>query len=228
MPTAWYQQVVRLLAVLALALLSTGCGESPQPVAASSSGEAVSPQINPAGIDRARDELPDGYEVAAYAGSPAPITLWSFGDEAASEPSQCLALATPAVDSAATRGWSASGPGGIVYAVVARSSYPEAPDSALLAECVQWTLTSGRATGTVTVHPGPVLDTAQTVAMSTVATVVVEGGTETRSRAETLVAYLVDYVCFVALITDPGSSSPTLGTVFATDLLTTALSAMRG
>ncbi|MCH9643115.1 MAG: DUF5642 family protein [Actinomycetia bacterium] len=219
---------MRLLAVVALALLSTGCGQSPQPIAASSSGEAVSRQIDPARIDRARDELPDGYEVAAFAGPPAPITLWSFGDEAVSVPSQCLALATPAVGSAATSGWSASGPGGIVYAVVARSSHREAPDPALLAECARWTLTSGRATGTVTARSGPIIDTVRTVAMSTVATVVVEGGTETRLRAETLVAYLVGYVCFVALITDPGSSSPTLGAVFATDLLNSALSAMRG
>ncbi|MGB0876295.1 MAG: DUF5642 family protein [Mycobacterium sp.] len=219
---------MRLLAVLALALLGTGCGQSQQSVATSSAGEAVSRQIDPTRIDRARDQLPNGYEVAAYAGPPAPIALWSFGDEAVAEPSQCLALATPAVDSATTRGWSASGPGGIVYAVVARSSDPKAPDPALLARCEQWTLTSGRATGTVTAHPGPVVDAAQTVAMSTVVTIVVEGGTETRSRTETLVAYLTDYVCFVALITDPGSSSPTLGAVFATDLLKTALSAMRG
>ncbi len=228
--TAWYQQAVRLFAVCALALLmgATACGQSPEPAPTPSSTELVSAQIYPARIDRARGELPDGYEVATYRGLPAPITLWSFGDEAVSEPPQCLVLAAPAVDSVATRGWSASGPGGIVHAVVARSSDPGAPDVALLAECARWTLTSGHTTGSVTVHPGPVVDAAPTVAMSTTATTVVEGRTETRSRADTFIAYLVDYVCFVVLVTDPGAPTHTLEAGFAADLLATAVSALRG
>jgi hypothetical protein len=63
--------------------------------------------------------------------------------------------------------------------------------------------------------------------MSTAVATVVEGGTETRSRADTFVAYLGDHVCFVALITDPGSPSPNLDAGFAADLLATAVAALR-
>ena len=217
---------MRLFAVCALALLCAGCGQSPEPAPPPPPTERRSEKINPARIDRARGELPGGYEVAGYTGPPAPITQWGFADTSVSEPPQCLALAAPALDSATTRGWSASGPGGIVYALVARSSQP-APDAALLAECAQWTLTSRHTTGTVTSQPGPVVDAAQTIAMSTAATTVVEGGTETRSRADTFVAYLVDYVCIVAVVTDPGSPSPALDAGFAADLLTTAVAALR-
>ncbi|MGZ8802726.1 MAG: DUF5642 family protein [Mycobacterium sp.] len=219
---------MRLFAVCALALLCAACGQPLEPTPTSSSTKSGSPEVNPAKIDRARDGLPNGYEVAAYTGPPTPITLWGFGVEAVSEPPQCLALAVPAVDPATTRGWSASGPGGIVYAVVARSVQPEAPDAALLAECAQWTLRSGRTEGTVTGQPGPAVDAAQALGMSTSATTVVEGGTETRSRADTFVAYLSDYVCFVALVTDPGSPSPTLESGFAAGLLVETVSALRG
>lgn len=220
---------MRLFAVCALVLLGTACGgQSLESAPASSPTESASEEITPARIDRARSELPDGYEVAAYTGPAAPLTLWSFGDRPVSDPPQCLALAEPAVDSTETTGWSASGPGGIVYAAVAPLSHPEAPDAALLAECARWTLTSGHTVGTVTAHPGPVIEAARTVAMSTVATTVVEGGTETRLHAATFVAYLADYVCLVALVTDPGSSSPALGAGFAADLLTAAVSALRG
>jgi len=184
--------------------------------------------INPARIDRARSALPDGYEVAGYAGPPAPITLWGFGDGAVFEPPQCGALMAPAVDPATARGWSGSGQGGIVYAVVARSTHPQAPDPVLLAECAQWTLASGHTTGTVTGKPGPAVDAAQTVSVSSEATTVVEGGTETRSRAETFIVYLGDYVCLVAVVTDPGSPYPTLDAGFAADLLTTVVAALRG
>ena len=106
----------------ALALLCAACGRPPEPAATSSTEPRVV-SVNPARIDRARSALPDGYEVAGYAEPSAPITLWGFGDAAASEPVQCGALVAPALDPATTRGWSASGPGGIVYAVVARSTH---------------------------------------------------------------------------------------------------------
>ena len=159
--------------------------------------------------------MPDGYEVAVYTGPAAPITVWGFGEAAVSEPPQCGALTAPAVEPDTTRGWSASGPGGIVYTV-------------LLAECAQWTVSSENTAGTVARQFGPAIDAAQTVAMSSSATTVVEGGTETRSHAETFVAYLDGYVCFVALVTDPGSPYPVLDAGFAANLLTTTVSALRG
>ncbi|MCV7083867.1 DUF5642 family protein, partial [Mycolicibacterium insubricum] len=74
----------------------------------------------------------------------------------------------------------------------------------------------------------PSVEAAQTVGMRTDANTVVEGGTETRSHADTFVAHLGDYVCVVALVTDPGSPHPALGPQFASDLLTETVSALRG
>lgn len=211
----------------ALAVLCAACGPRTQ-LAPPSSAAGTHRDVNPARIDRTRDQLPDGYEVAGYTGPAAPITLWGFGDDAASQPPQCAVLTAPAVDPATTKGWVASGPGGIIYAVVARSGRPTVPDPALLAECTQWTVSSEHTTGTVTRQFGPAIEAAQTVAMSSSATTVVEGGTETRSHAETYVAYLDDHVCFVALVTDPGSPYPVLDSGFAADLLTATVSALRG
>lgn len=219
---------MRVFAVGALAVLCAACGTPPEPAPPSSSPTARTVEINPARIERARDRLPEGYEVAGYSGSPAPITLWGFGDAADSEPPQCGALSAPVVDPATTRGWSASGPGGIVYAVVSRAGPPETPAAVLLAECPQWTVSSGHTTGTVSGRTGPAVDAAQTVAMSTAATTVVEGGTETRSHAETFIAYLDGHVCLVAVVTDPGSPYPALDADFAAGLLTAAVSSLRG
>ena len=216
------------MGVCALAVLGAGCAQPTESTPTASSTTSAAVQINPARIDRTRSELPGGYEVAGYTAVPAPIVLWGFGEAPVSEPPQCAELAAPAVEPASTRGWSASGPGGIVHAVVARTAGPQVPGSALLAECAQWTVASGHTTGTVTTQSGPSIDAATTVAISTAATTVVEGGTQTHSRADTFVAYLDGHVCFVTLITDPGSPHPALGPSFAGDLLTTAVSALRG
>jgi hypothetical protein len=64
--------------------------------------------------------------------------------------------------------------------------------------------------------------------MATASTTVVEGGTETRSHADTVTAYLGDHIAFVALLTDPGSPNPQLGAQFAADLMTKTVSALRG
>ncbi|WP_369803608.1 DUF5642 family protein [Mycobacterium sp. NAZ190054] len=89
-------------------------------------------------------------------------------------------------------------------------------------------MTSGHTTGVVTDVPGPDIPAARTVGMRTAATTVVEGGTETRTHAETFVAYLGEYICFVAVLTDPGSPHPALGADFASGLLTETVSALRG
>lgn len=209
-------------------LVAVACGSPTPPTPLPSSPASTDMEITPARIDRTRAELPDGYEVAGFTAAPAPIALWGFGQAPVSEPPQCAGLAAPAVDPTTTRGWSASGPGGIVHTVVARAAGPQIPDSGLLADCVRWTVASGHATGTVTTQPGPGIDAATTVVMSTAVTTVVEGGTQTRSRADALVAYLDGHVCFVTLITDPGSPHPALAPGFAGDVLTAAVSALRG
>lgn len=166
--------------------------------------------------------------MSGYTGAAAPVTLWSFGDAIESVPPQCLELAAPAAEPGTTRGWSASGPGGIVYAVVAESSDLHPPAATLLADCAQWTLTAGHTAATVNLQPGPAIPSTQTLGMSAAVITVVEGGTETRSRADTFIAYLIGYVCFVSLVTDPGSPGPTLEPGFAADLLSTVVSALRG
>lgn len=219
---------MRLLAVCSLAVLCVGCGRPADPPTASSAATPTAVAINPARIDRARSELPDGYEVASYEGPPTPITLWGFTDDAASDPVQCRALAAPAVDPGSARGWSASGPGGIVYALVGMATPPTVPDPALRAECARWSLTSAHTSGTVAERHAPDIDGAQTLAMSVAAVTVVEGGTETRSHAETFVAYLGDYICTVTLVTDPGAPYPTLDPGFGATLLSATVSALRG
>ena len=59
-------------------------------------------------------------------GRVAPLAFWGFGPQWMADPPQCGALADPAVDAATVRGWSASGPGGIVYAVVVDSARGDA------------------------------------------------------------------------------------------------------
>ena len=138
-------------------------------------------------------------------------------------------LAGPATDDATTKGWSGSGPGGIVHAVVTGSpTSPVAFDPAVLAECGQWTVISGNTTGTVNLIGAPVIDDATTVGMDTVAKTVVEGGTETTSAVYTFSAYLGDYLAYVTVVTDPGSPNPALGQEFAADLLVKTVSALRG
>jgi Domain of unknown function (DUF5642) len=213
--------------VCALTLMSAACGQPSESVPSPTATAPANLEVNPARIDRVREVLPDGYEVSNYRGPPVPFALWGFRDPPVSDPVQCAVLGAPAVDAATAKGWSASGPGGIVYAVVADAASGP-PDPALLAECGRWTAVSGRTTGTVTGIPGPAVDAAETVGMTTTAVTVVEGGTETRSRTETFVAHLGRHLCFVAVVTDPGSPLPALGPGFASDLLAETVSTLRG
>jgi hypothetical protein len=73
----------------------------------------------------------------------------------------------------------------------------------------------------------PAIDGAATVGLSTTATTVVEGGTETHSDADTFTAYLGEYVAFITVVTDPGSPNPSLGQDFAAELLVKAVGALR-
>ncbi|STZ45275.1 putative secreted protein [Mycolicibacterium gilvum] len=227
-PKPWYQHRVRLVVACALALLGIACAQPAPPPPAAAPEKPASTTVNPARIDRARDGLPDGYEVTPYTGSPAPFASWGLQESAVADPAQCATLGAPAVDPASARGWSASGAGGIVYAVVAGAAPEATPPSQLFGECAQWSVTAGRATATVTTRPGPAVDAAQTSAMSTAITIVVEGGTETRSHADTFVAYLGDHVCYIVVVTDPGSPHPGLAPEFGSDLLVETVSTLRG
>lgn len=206
------------------AVCAVACG-APGDIEAPPTSQASTTHVNPARIDRVRAQLPAGYEVADLEGRLAPVTAWGYGPHWNTDPATCAVLADP-VGEAATTGWSASGPGGIVYAAVAAA--PGAPDGAVVDACARWTVSGGRTTGSVTLRAAPAIPDATTVAMSTASTTVVEGGTETRSRADTVTAYLGGHVTFVTVVTDPGSAHPQLDADFAATLLGETVSALRG
>ena len=217
---------VRLFALFAaLSLGVAGCAQTP-PAAPPTATTASRASVNPARIDRVRTALPSGYEVAALSGRAAPVAFWGLGPDWTAEPPQCGTLADPAGREVTTRGWSASGTGGIVYAAVADSAATLEPS--LIDDCGQWTVSAGHTAGTVGVVAAPAIDGATTVGLSASTTTTVEGGTETHSRADTFIAYLGDYVALVTVVADPGSPNPQLGLQFASDLLVKTVSALRG
>jgi hypothetical protein len=222
----WFNVVV--------ALCVAACA-SPPPVRPSTSVSPTSPsaqpalRVTPSSIHRLRGAFPPGYEVTDAAGSASPVGYWGFGAEWAAEPPQCGALAKPVANSAVPEGLSGSGPGGIVYAIVAASpSGPLTLDPGLVAECGQWSMTAGRATATVDLIEAPTIDGIATLGMATATRTIVEGGTETDSQAHTFTAYLGDYLAFVAVITDPGSPHPPLPPEFAATLFVKAVATLRG
>ncbi|MGZ6779454.1 MAG: DUF5642 family protein [Mycobacterium sp.] len=220
----WFIQVLVMVGV------ATACGASgTSPSTSTAASSAAKAQINPARISRTRGDLPAGYEVADLSGPASPVAFWGFKPGWTTEPPQCGVLAGPVVDNLPTKGWSASGPGGIVHTVVTGSpAAPIAFDPSVLTDCSHWTVASGKTSGTVDLVEAPAIDSATTVGMNTVAKTVVEGGTETTSAASTFSAYLGDYLAFVTVVTDPGSPNPALGQEFAADLLVKTVSALRG
>ena len=176
-----------------------------------------------------RGDLPDGYEVADLAGPAAPVALWGFGAQWSAEPPQCGALADPVAEPATTKGWSGSGTGGIVYAVVAGSTARSGGSIRRVTARMRAMDVVGRANQRhVTLTAAPAIEGAETVAMATATTTVVEGGTETHSHADTVTAYLDGYVAFVTVVTDPGSPNPQLGADFAAALMVKTVAALRG
>jgi hypothetical protein len=241
---------VRVFAAGAAVALCAACGPSdaPHPAAGSLAPSSQAVGVDLAGVARVRGDLPAGYEVGDLVGRVAPLAFWGFGPQWVADPPQCGVLADPAVDAATVRGWSASGPGGIVY-VVAAAGGQERSDSgdgtggqersdsgdgtggsvpAILAECDSTTLTAGHTSGTVATVEAPAIDGASTVGIRTDTTTVVEGGTETHSHADTFTAYLDGYVAYVTVVTDPGSSVQALDADFAAALLVKTVSALRG
>jgi hypothetical protein len=182
--------------------------------------------VNPARIERVRADLPSGYEVSPLAGRAAPVLFWGLGSGWVADPVRCSALADPAGDASSVRGWSASGADGIVYAAVAQTR--ATLDPSVVDECGQWTVSSGRTTGSVALVPAPAVEGAAAVGMTIASTTVVEGGTVTHSHADSFTAYLGDYVVMITVVTDPGTPNPALGEDFAAGLLVKTVSALRG
>lgn len=212
---------------LGAVLVTAGCTEPrpavpTQPPATADTAGTRAP--NPAAVARVRGDLPPGYEIGSLADHAAPAAFWGLGPNWTAQPAQCGVLADPGAG-APVHGWSASGPGGIVYALVAGPGV-----AAVVPEgCADWTLTGGRTTAAVHAAAPPAITDTPTVAMSTVATTVVEGGTETRSHADTVSAYLDSgYVASVTVVTDPGSALPVLGPDTAARLLARTVTAVGG
>lgn len=221
----WYHSFMRGYAIcLGAVLVVTGC-DTPQPAPPTpSSVTQSSAAVNPAAVARVRSELPPGYEVGDLADHAAPVSFWGLKPNWTAEPAQCGALADPGAGTP-VRGWSASGPGGIIYALVAGPGAGAAAPE----DCAAWTLSGGRTTAAVNAVPPPAIADTPTAAMSTVATTVVEGGTETRAHADTVNAYLDSgYVASVTVVTDPGSALPVLGPEVAARLLAQTVTAVRG
>jgi hypothetical protein len=222
----WYHSGVRTMAVCLVAAVGvTACG-SPPDVASSSSTPVASSgpsgTVQPAAVARARADLPAGYEVTDIAEPVAPASFWGFKPGWTAAPEHCGELADPGAGTP-VRGWSASGPGGIVYAVVAgpgaRTAAPEG--------CAAWSLTGGHTSAAVTLGPAPAIADTPTVALGAVATTTVEGGTVTRMHADTVSAYLPGtYVASVTVVTDPGSAQQTLPAGTAPHLLAQVVSAV--
>lgn len=217
----------RFAAVVAAASTVAACGQPPEPPPPAPPPTAAAPTgpIDPGRINRARYELPPDYEVAEISGRVAPLAQWGFGPGWTTEPARCGVLADPPLDPASVRGWSASGAGGIVYAVAA-GGVP-AVDPTVLGECGNWTMSAGPAAGTVRLTEAPSIDGVTTVGMAADSLIVVEGGTETRSHATTVVAYEQPHLVYVTVVTDPGLPGPPLDPGFAGDLLTKTVAALR-
>lgn len=211
-------------------ICGVACGSQPAPGPAqpspSSRTTGASVTVNPARIERARQDLPPGYEVVPIEPNATPVSLWGFGPDWRADPAACGGLAARDVEP--TRGWSASGPGGIVYAGVSKLA-SGVPEERRDPSCEQWSVSGGHSVGTVTAVAAPPIEDAVTTGMSTAVTTIVEGGTETRSHADTFTADLsAGYHVFVSVVTDPGSPNPALDPMFASDLLVKTVSALRG
>jgi hypothetical protein len=210
-------------ACLCLAACGTAPPSSPPPEpSTTATGTGV---IDPTRIDRARYELPPDYEVADVSGRVTPLAQWGFGAGVSAEPGVCARLADPPADPATVRGWSASGPGGIVYAVAAGGA--AGIDASLVGQCARWTMAAGPTTGTFDLVDAPAVAGAETVGMAADVLTVVEGGTETRSQVVTFIATEQGRLVYVTVVTDPGSPNAALGPGFAADLLTKTVAALR-
>jgi hypothetical protein len=220
----------------AVMLLAAACAHSSAPAPSASRSATPSAHgtaVNPASIKRVARELPPGYEVTTgIPNGASPRVIWDLaGDiaDAAVKPPQCATLADPGDGrDQSAQGVSASGSGGIVYAVVVALPGPVDLDHNIVAECRQWTMTVGHTTASVGLTDAPHIDAADTLGMVVDVKSSVESGTEIDSRLYTFTAYLGNYYAFTTVTTDPGSALPALTPRFAADLLVKTVSTLRG
>jgi Domain of unknown function (DUF5642) len=211
------------------AVLVAGCSHPPaHRPSATSSPPAHGSAINPGNIKRVVRDLPPSYEVTS--GIPraaSPRAIWGLDSDATSKPGPCAALADPGKGSdQSAQGLSASGPGGIIDAVVV--TLPDTDlDRDVVDACGQWAMTAAHTTATVRLTDPPYIDGAETVGMIVDIKSSVESGTEIDSRAYTFIAYLGGFYAFTTLTTDPGSALPALPPQFAADLLVKTVSTLR-
>jgi Domain of unknown function (DUF5642) len=215
------------------AVLLAACAHAPAP--APSAGPAKSPTahnapVNPGNIKRVVRELPPNYEVTTGIPSGAsPRVIWSLEADARAKPPHCATLADPGNGRDQTaQGFSGSGTGGIVDAVVVALPGPVDLDRGVVAACGRWTMGDGHTTASVHLIDAPRIDGVATLGMVADTKSSVEAGTEIDSRAYTFTAYLGNYYAFTTLTTDPGSALPALQPQFAADLLVKTVSTLRG
>lgn len=173
-----------------------------------------------------RQHLPknlQGYEFGALPAPAVPTTFWGMSAGSAADPPDCAALMAAPADG--VRGWSASGPGGIVYATAAPAVAP-APD--LVGDCHSWTLSTGRARAAVDRTDAPRIADARTLGMTAHITTSVENGAQTHSQATTLIAYVDTLAVSITMVTDPGAVAPALPADLPATLLDAAVRSVRG
>lgn len=214
------------------AVLLAACAHAhgPAPSATPTKPPAQSTAVYPANIKRVVRELPPHYEVTTgLPGAAAPRVIWSLEADARAKPPQCAALADPGAGrDQSAQGFSGSGTGGIVDAVVVTLPGPVDLDPGMVAACGRWTMSDGHSTADVHLVDAPHIDGVDTVGMVADTKSSVESGTEIDSRTYTFTAYLGNYYAFTTLTTDPGSALPALPPQFAADLLVKTVSALRG
>ena len=162
-----------------------------------------------------------GYEFGALPVPAASTTFWGMPAGSVADPQDCGALVAPPADG--VRGWSASGPGGIVYATAMPGSAPE-----LAVDCHAWTLSTGRARATVDRTDAPQIAGARTLGMTAHIATSVENGAQTHTQATTLIAYVDALAVSVTMVTDPGAVAPPLPADLPATLLDAAVRSVRG
>lgn len=173
-----------------------------------------------------RHHLPkelQGYEFGALPAPAAPTTFWGMSAGSTADPPECGTLVGEPADG--VRGWSASGPGGIVYATAGPGAGP-APG--LVDDCHNWTLSTARARAAVESIDAPQIADARTLGMTAHVTTSVENGAQTHSQATTLIAYVDTLAVSVTMVTDPGAVTPPLPADLPATLLDAAVRSVRG
>jgi hypothetical protein len=214
----------------AVSVLLASCahGSAPAPSAAPTKSTSRN-TVNPANIKRLVRELPPNYEVTTGIPSGAlPRVIWSLEADATIKPPQCGTLADPGDGrDQSAQGFSGSGTGGIVDAVVVALPGPAGLDASVVGACGRWTIGDGHTTAAVHLVDAPHIDGVPTLGMVADIKSSVESGTEIDSRVYTFTAYLGNYYAFTTLTTDPGSALPALPPQFAADLLVKTVSTLR-